>query len=314
MMCLSRLPKNIAAIVACLALLLALPGVAQAEPAAQIISLQGKGETKAAGQPAWAPAAVQQALEPGSYVRTGDLSNMALLFRDQTQVRLQQNSQMQIKSVADAADGNLQTAVKLHAGRAWVQAKNVSGRAKMETPTATLAIRGTDWDIQVDDDGKSTLTVLSGSIEFFNEHGGVMVQPGEQAVAESGKAPVKWLISNPGERVQWVTAYSVDPLRHIRLSEDSPAAVLYDLRRWDEAAAAFRQALALDGNDMLAKTGLALLALRADDVAGAERWLKVVGCAERREAHRSGCEDAANDALRRLSAYMDSSRLQAFSR
>lgn len=246
------------------------------EHAAQVVALQGKGESKDFDAKSWSKLVVQDKLHPGDFVRTGDMSSMALVFRDQTQVKLNQNSQLQIKTVADASDANLQTAMKLNAGRAWAQTKNVSGKLSMQTPTATMSIRGTDWDVEVAEDGTSTLTVLSGSIEFFNDFGSVTVNKGEQAVATQGKAPVKLLISNPKERVQWVTSYEVDPLRHIRLSGEqgvaalqaaasqpgsAGAAALYDLRRYAEAKTAFAQALASNAHDSLALAGLALLAL-----------------------------------------------------
>lgn len=283
--------------VLCLAAMLFAPCAMPADHAAQIVSIQGKGEAKGFGDKDWKRAIVQQKLEPGNFVRTGDMSNMALLFRDQTQMRLNQNSQLQIKTIADAGDSKTQTAVKLNAGRAWAQTKNVSNKLTMETPTATMSIRGTDWDVEVGDDGKSTLTVLSGYIEFSNDYGSVTVNKGEQAVAEHGKAPVKMLISNPKERVQWVTSYEVDPLRHIRLTQGeglaaleklrtagaTPAqrgAALYDLRRRAEAKTAFGQALSADGNDTLAVTGMALLALHDKDLDGAARWLKTLKTGE----------------------------------
>jgi tetratricopeptide (TPR) repeat protein len=307
---------------------------------AQIVSIQGKGDTKGFGDKEWKPVVVQQELDSGNFVRTGDMSNMALLFTDQTQVRLNQNSQLQIKTVADSGDSNTQTAVKLNAGRAWGQTKNVNnkittgvstapgpGRLTMETPTATMSIRGTDWDVEVGDEGKSTLTVLSGYIEFSNDYGSVTVNKGEQAVAERGKAPIKILISNPKERVQWVNSYEVDPLRYIRLTqvEDlsaleklrgtgagaapaQPGAALYDLQRRKEAKEAFGQALSINGNDTLAAAGMALLALHEKDVEGAAHWLKTLtrgelaGLSQAAFLVRSGEMRAASNLLEKMVA------------
>jgi tetratricopeptide (TPR) repeat protein len=195
---------------------------AAAAPAANIISLQGKGDVRAVQANDWKPAVVQQALAHGDFVRTGDLSQMAILMTDRTQVRLNQNSQVQIKSVADAAQG-AQTAIALNSGRAWSQAKPqttaaggaASSRLTMETPSATMSIRGTDWEVEVGPDGRTQLTVLSGLVEMANPHGQVMVSRGEGAVAEIGKAPVKIILTRPRERVQWVTAYRPDPARYL---------------------------------------------------------------------------------------------------
>lgn len=193
-----------------------------AAPVANVISLQGKGEVRAVQARDWKPAVVQQALDHGDFVRTGDMSQMAILFTDRTQIRLNQNSQVQIKSVADAAQGT-QTAIALNSGRAWSQAKPQTvgtagaapSRVTMETPSATMSIRGTDWEVEVAPDGRTQLTVLSGLVEMANPQGQVMVANGEAAVAEIGKAPVKIVLTRPRERVQWVTAYRPDPARYL---------------------------------------------------------------------------------------------------
>jgi hypothetical protein len=48
------------------------------------------------------PAFPRQIVKPCRFVRTRELSQMALLLPDRTQLLLNQNSQMQIKTVADA--------------------------------------------------------------------------------------------------------------------------------------------------------------------------------------------------------------------
>eukprot|EP01041_Mallomonas_annulata_P033591 gene33591-56236_t len=77
------------------------------------------------------------------------------------------------------------TTLLLNAGRAWTQTKRADGsRLNLETPAATAAIRGTDWDISVEDDGRTLITVLSGTVEFSNAQGAVSVGANEAAVAE----------------------------------------------------------------------------------------------------------------------------------
>ena len=61
-------------------------------PAAEIVSLEGKGEYRETQQLEWRAAKVNQQVFPSNLVRTGDSSKMALLFPDRTQIRLAQNS------------------------------------------------------------------------------------------------------------------------------------------------------------------------------------------------------------------------------
>lgn len=218
---------------------------------AEIISVSGKGDKRDTAQADWIPAVPKQAVKPGGFVRTRELSQMALLLPDRTQLRLNQNSQMQIKTVADAAEWS-QNAVKLNAGRAWSQARPPTAqtgtsaqpaRISMETPSATLSIRGTDWEVEVGPDGRTQLVVLSGTVDMANEQGMMKVGAGETAVAEIGKAPVRLLLSNPATRVQWVTAWQVEPKRWVPQPGPVLSPVVAQLESGDYAAA--MQGLAL---------------------------------------------------------------------
>lgn len=274
-------------------------GAALAAPAATIVSLQGKGEMRPASVQDWRPARVHQGLDNGDFVRTLDLSQMGILFADQTQIRLNQNSQLQIKSAADAALGTA-TAVRLNAGRAWSQARPqaaptgapaVPARLSMETPSATMSIRGTDWEVEVAPDGRTQLAVLSGAVEMANDYGRVEVARGEGAVAEVGKAPVKIVLTQPKERIQWVTAWRVEPARHLRWHGEKTAAALaalaqstdtleragalHDLGRAREARAAFESA----GPRPEAELGIAMSLLLLGDVEGA-RAMKIAPALE----------------------------------
>ncbi len=188
---------------------------------AEIVSLVGKGEAKEATRADWRPAALRQKLAGGTFVRTGDLSQMALLMQDQTQLRLNQNSMLQIKEVAT---GGEPTRLDLKAGRAWMRSKGQAANVVIDTPNATAAIRGTEWELDVDPAGNKTmLAVFSGSVQLSNPQGSVSVGMNEAAVAELGKAPVKIVLTNPRDRVQWVNAFTIDPRRYAGTAELRPA-------------------------------------------------------------------------------------------
>ena len=83
----------------------------------------------------------------------------------------------------------------------------------METPAATAAIRGTDWGHSREPDGRTLLTVLSGTVELATRRGASQ-GANEAAYAEVGKAPVSscWCSR---ESVQWVNAPQPDPPPHL---------------------------------------------------------------------------------------------------
>ena len=148
--------------------LLAASGTALgAEKAAEVISAQGQAESRPDEGSAGKAAGAKQPLYESSYVRTGAYSRMGLLFVDNTQVRLAEKTLMQIKP----APGR--TVLRVERGRSWSQTNATPANLYIETPSATAAIRGTDWEIEVQPDGLSVLTVFSGEVAFFNEHGSV---------------------------------------------------------------------------------------------------------------------------------------------
>lgn len=219
---------------------------AHATPETEIVSVIGKGDKRDAPQGDWLAAAPRQTVKAGGFVRTHDMSQMALLLPDRTQLRLNQNSLMQIKTQTEAAEWN-QTAVKLNSGRAWSQARPAPAgqgaltqpaKITMETPSATLSIRGTDWEVEVGPDGGTQLVVLSGIVDIANEHGALLVNPGEAARAEIGKAPVRLLLANPADRIQWVTAWQVQPRRWVSRPGEGLLPIIRMLETGDYANAA----------------------------------------------------------------------------
>jgi tetratricopeptide (TPR) repeat protein len=196
---------------------------------AEVVLAVGKVEARDSASGEWKSVKLRQQLPAGAAVRTGEASQAALLLKDQTQVRVNQQSTIQFKAIDVPGQ---ETTLDLVQGRIWAQVKRAlyavtaavgpKRALKMSTPTATIGIRGTDWDVEVGPDGKTTVTVLSGVVDMENQFGRVAVASNEQAVAEPGKAPVKRLLSDAADRVQWVTAYRPAPRRWV----PSPSPVL----------------------------------------------------------------------------------------
>src|SRR5437764_8569069 len=127
--------------------------------AAEVVSVQGQGESRPEARAAWTPVRAQQPIFASDYVRTGAYSRMGLLFADRTQVRLAEKTVLQVK--AAPANPAERTVLRLEAGRSWSQTNATPSNLYLETPSATAAVRGTDWEVEVFEGGRSLLTVLS---------------------------------------------------------------------------------------------------------------------------------------------------------
>ncbi|MDA2924616.1 tetratricopeptide repeat protein [Acidobacteria bacterium AH-259-L09] len=197
-------------------LLLSVAVLAQAAQniAAKVLSIQGRVEVQ---QSPWASAHINQILYPGNIIRTGPRSRAALLMADETQLKLSENSELELRAVRPVSNLLVRVAVtgpradqsilNLNRGRAWLRSKRTPAPVQVKTPAVTAAIRGTEFDIQVAEDGYTVATVLEGSINFFNDLGTVFVNPGEQGRCRVGEAPTKVVILNPEDAVQWTLYY-----------------------------------------------------------------------------------------------------------
>lgn len=242
--------------------------------AAEVISKTGEGDWRANITQPWSEASITQQLREGSHIRTGSRSKMGLLFRDQSQMRLNQNSLLIVRDVLDESGNS--TRFRLDQGRAWIKSKNIPDQLIMETPSAVAAIRGTDWEIDVDAAGRTVLTVLHGQVALTNALGSVMVNPNQQGIAEIGVAPIVLQITNPQNRIQWVTQYQLRPLAYFLEDRDqlsgAQSAVLSQLE-----SGAIEQALAdaalLDLSDDRNRMIMAVAQLMSGQIGEAEQQL-----------------------------------------
>ena len=145
--------------------------------AAQIVALAGQGQTRAPGVEPWSPAALAQQLGAGADMRTLALSSAALLLADRTQIRMSASAQVRL-----CESQPQRTLLELAAGRLWARTKKTPATLQLQTPAALAVVRGTDWDVEVDAAGRTTLTVLSGLVELSNAQGSVQLRPAEQGV------------------------------------------------------------------------------------------------------------------------------------
>jgi predicted Zn-dependent protease len=189
-----------------------------AQVAGRIISLQGRAEIRKVGAVPWVPAANAQVLNTGDTIRTLAQSRAVVLLADETQLKLNANTTLELRFVrqtsnlitrvvqASAAQGD-QSILNLGGGQMWLRSKLRPANVRVNTPAVTAAIRGTEFDLRVADDGESTLTMLEGLVDFRNDQGAVLVAPGEQARARIGQAPTKTVLLRPRDAVQWVLYY-----------------------------------------------------------------------------------------------------------
>lgn len=122
-------------------------------------------------------------------------SNVLLDFEDNTQVKMTEHSKLLIDEfVYDPKKGTGKLGLKVALGTARYAsgqiAKNNPQTVNVKTPTATIAVRGTDFSMTVDELGRSLIILLpscddkgcvTGAISVSNESGTVLLDVAYQA-------------------------------------------------------------------------------------------------------------------------------------
>ncbi|HMR33168.1 MAG TPA: FecR domain-containing protein [Geminicoccaceae bacterium] len=175
-----------------------------------IVDARGEAEIALVELPEWRLAEVDQGLLTGDDLRTGALGGLALLFTDRTQIRVHRNTTLRVTAVAGEAPGQATTLLDLLRGRLWSRAAAGGDDIEVRTPAATAAIRGTDWSLEVDANGRTVLIVLDGEVVLVNPQGSVTVGSGEAAVAEVGAAPSRLFLARPAGRPQLLLYGDID--------------------------------------------------------------------------------------------------------
>ncbi|MEO9600181.1 FecR domain-containing protein [Parasphingorhabdus sp.] len=163
----------------------------------QIAATKGGEQATLLPRKVWRKAVVQQDLKAGDILRTNAAGTLAIVFADGTQVRLGRNSVMVVRRVSKSGPSSL----SLQRGRAWGRSPRKRSNLTIDTPSATAAIRGTEWAISADPDS-SQLQVFSGVVELSNEAGSLTVQAGQAASVLRGQAPTRTVLVNPTGREQ----------------------------------------------------------------------------------------------------------------
>ena len=163
-------------------------------------------------------------------LRTNAAGTLSIVFADRTQVRLGRNSTLLVRAIQDGRP----SAVQLQRGRLWGRAPRGRSNFAIETPSATAAIRGTEFAIEVSDD-LTQLSVFEGSVEIGNEAGALTIGTGEAAQVQRGQAPVRVALIDPVGREQLLYFVTLEEGRD--LAARSPGGVAAAAQMFDALAA-----------------------------------------------------------------------------
>lgn len=126
-------------------------------------------------------------LYEGDVIKTSELSRAALILQDGSLIRLNENTNLELRLQAKEKKQNR---LKVLLGHLWAKINKQDSGLEIETPSAVAAIKGTELELIIQ--GELTrLIVWDGLVDFFNKMGKQLVGAAQQSSAAAGQAPAE---------------------------------------------------------------------------------------------------------------------------
>src|SRR5262249_316158 len=129
-----------------------------------------------------------QVLHVGDRLRTALRSRATIRLSDKSVLRVNELTTLKIQPSPKVSNAPV---LDLGSGSTYFFSREKPATIEFRTPLASGAIRGTEFNLAVADDGRTTLSLLDGLVSLNNERGQLELHTGDQGVVEPGKAPAK---------------------------------------------------------------------------------------------------------------------------
>ena len=144
-------------------------------------------------------------LYEGDVLRTEAATQALIQFRDGVQVALNEGTAFKILSRWEKARG-ITRIIRLSQGEVWVTTGEGLKQLEVETPVATAIVEGTEFNLKVQEDGQSVLTVIQGIVQFGTSFGTCPIRTGTISYGARGKRCTKPAETNVQPAIAWKQA------------------------------------------------------------------------------------------------------------
>ena len=141
----------------------------------------------------------------GDVLKTEGSSQAMIEFSNGIQIALNENTMFTILSRWEKNKGFTRV-LRLKHGEVWVDTQGGPKPLEIETPVATAAVKGTEFDLLVDPNGQSTLTVMKGVVEFGTAFGTCPIRTSTISYGNRGKKCTKPKPTNVSPNIAWTQA------------------------------------------------------------------------------------------------------------
>jgi len=187
-----------------LTLLLLVPSAVWAQAALRASSVSGPVEWRAVSSNSFRPLASSQPVQVGDEVRTGSGAQLILEVPDGSYMVVSENSRLVVE---DFWSGSLRSLMNLMAGKVRFYVQRLGGRPnpyRVTTPTALIAVRGTTFDVSIDEAQIAEVRCLEGRVAVETvglPNREVILEPGRKTLVRPGEYPLP-PVSNEAELIK----------------------------------------------------------------------------------------------------------------
>src|SRR5437899_197026 len=171
-------------------------------PVAVILELRGPGVEISRQPGVWDPARTNQALFSGNLIRTDNRSQVLVRFSELETLRLAERSSLRVTAPVSQKRG-----FDFLRGLLYYFHRDKPDQFQINTPQMSAIIRGTEFTLEVAEDGTSTLNLLEGKASLANELGHIDLRTGERGMAAPGQPPHKTAMLEAANVIQWCLYY-----------------------------------------------------------------------------------------------------------
>ena len=201
----------------------------------RFLELQGKVQIAHRGTADWTYTTTDQVLVPGDRLRTLENTRLVLKWSDDSTVPVGPLTELEILPPHDPGD---QFGLNLIRGILSFFHRDKPSRIRVLTQGATAGVEGTEFVIAVETNNlteRTTISLIDGRVRFYNDQGSRDLTNNQQAVAESGKAPILTAGFIANNVLQWCFYYpAVLDLRELPLTPAEESALRESLAAYSD--------------------------------------------------------------------------------
>ena len=165
------------------------------------------------------PALIGDKLFNGDELETKNESYAAVKFVDQSSViKLFPNSTLNINTIKEKGKTDKKSILKI--GELWAKVEKGTGKFEIETPTTVASVKGTNFLMNVNNEGLTNLYSFQGEVIFQNKIDGetALIRAGQRGTS-SGQGPILITEINPNEIGESTSNFINEELEPIEIEE-----------------------------------------------------------------------------------------------